>query len=119
LQSKNKEPATKSIHALIAVSIVIFFATFTRSSSIAESGKPARSPSNGIAPKVETNRILLVLENRMGGQLLRQKAKDKLSTLSLEQIRLLDSLAIRIIKSDHTAASDIAFLLITALIISS
>jgi hypothetical protein len=57
--------------------------------------------------------------NKMEGQLLQEKAKNKLSKLNSEQIRLLDSLAVRIIKSDHTAASNIAFLLITALIISS
>jgi hypothetical protein len=99
-----------------------FFAVFTRSLSIAESGKIGRGrsePRDRIAPKAETNRILWVLETRMEGQLLQEKTKDKLSTLSPEQIQLLESLAVRIIKSGHTPASDIAFLLITALIISS
>jgi hypothetical protein len=55
----------------------------------------------------------------MQGHLPQEKAKGKLSKLSSEQIRLLDSLAVRVMKNDRTAAADIAFLLITALIISS
>src|SRR5688572_28521477 len=105
----------------MVVSVIIFYAAFAPSLAIAESDKTGRSrsqPRNGIAPKAETNRIVRVLETRMEGQRL-QKVQDKLSTLSPEQIRLLDSLAARIIENDHTAASDIAFLLITALIISS
>jgi hypothetical protein len=122
LRPKIKKPAAKSVHALIAVSIVMFCGAFTRSLAIAESREIGRSPSSalkGMATEAETNRILWVLENRMEGKLLQEKAKDKLSTLRPEQIRLLDSLAVRIMQSNHTIASDIAFLLITALLISS
>jgi hypothetical protein len=122
LQAKTKGTATKSVHALIVLSAVIFCVTCTRSLAIAEPGITIHIPSqpqNPIAPNAETNRILWFLENKMEGQLLQEKAKNKLAKLNPEQIRLLDSLAARIIKSDHTAASDIAFLLITALIISS
>lgn len=107
---------------LIVVSIVIFVGVLTRSLAIAEAAKTGRSPSlplNGMATQAETKRILWVLENRTEGQLLQEKAKDKLSTLRPEQIRLLDSLAVRIMESNSTIASDIAFLLITALLISS
>jgi hypothetical protein len=101
------------------ISAVIFCVAF-HSLAIAEPGNIIRSqPQNGIAANSETNRILWVLEDRMQGQHLQEKARDKLSKLSSEQIRLLDSLAVRVIKSHRTAASDIAFLLITALIISS
>jgi hypothetical protein len=122
LQTKIKETATRSVHALIVLTAVLFCAAFTRSLAIADPGKTGRSLSqvqNGIAPNAETNRILWVLQNKTEGQLSREKAKDKLSKLSAKQIRLLDSLAVRIIKNDRTGASDIAFLLITALIISS
>jgi hypothetical protein len=119
---KTKGTATRSVHELIVLSAVIFCVPCTRSLAIGEPGLTGRSrnqPQNAIAPNAETNRILWVLENKMEGQLLQEKAKNKLSKLNSEQIRLLDSLAVRIIKSDHTAASNIAFLLITALIISS
>ena len=103
-----------------SISAVIFCVAFTHSLALAEPGTTIRSqPQNGIAANTETDRILWVLEDRMQGQHLQEKARDKLSKLSSEQIRLLDSLAVRIMKNDHTAASDIAFLLITALIISS
>jgi hypothetical protein len=102
------------------ISAVIFFVAFTHSLALAAPVHTVRSrPRSGIAAKSETDRILRVLEERMQGQRLQEKARDKLSKLSPEQIRLLDSLAVRIMKNDHTAASDIAFLLITTLIISS
>jgi hypothetical protein len=119
LQVKTKSPAAKSVYALAAA--IIFVAIFSRSLSIAESGKIDRNRSerrNGIAANPEINRILWVLETRTEGQ-LQEKAKDKLLTLSREQIELLDLLALRIVKHGPTVASDIAFLLITALIISS
>jgi len=102
------------------ISAVIFFVALTHSLAFAAPGGAVRSrPQGGIAANAETDRILWVLEDRMQGRQLQEKARDKLSKLSSEQIRLLDSLAVRIMKSDHTAASDIAFLLITTLIISS
>jgi hypothetical protein len=106
---------------LTLLGAIIFYAVFTGSLASAERGKTIRrsQPHNRIAPTTETNRILWVLENRMQGKLPQEKAEGKLSKLSSEQIRLLDSLAVRIMKNDHTAAADIAFLLITALIISS
>ncbi|HEY1266774.1 MAG TPA: hypothetical protein VGH16_05920 [Candidatus Binatia bacterium] len=102
------------------IGAVIFFAAFANSVAFADSGGtlPGRQPS-GIAGDSATDRILWVLEDRMQARDLHEKAKDKLSKLSPKQLRLLDSLAVRIIKNDHTTASDIAFLLITALIISS
>jgi hypothetical protein len=122
LRPNIKKPATKFVHVLIVVSIVIFVGVLTRSLAIAEAAKTGRSPSlplNGMATQAETKRILWVLENRTEGQLLQEKAKDKLSTLRPEQIRLLDSLAVRIMESNSTIASDIVFLLIAALLISS
>jgi hypothetical protein len=118
LRMRIQKTVTKVI---LVVSIVILFSPITRSLSIAESrkiGRPAQ-PHNELVLKGEMNRILRVLENRMEGQNLPVNVKDKLSTLSDEQIRLLDSLAVRMIKSDHTAASDIAFFLLTTLIILS
>jgi hypothetical protein len=111
----------KFVRVLILLSALVLCAVFSGSLAIAEPAETSRQsqPHDRVAPNMETNRILWVLENRMRGQLPQEKAKGKLSKLSSEQIRLLDSLAVRIMKNDRTAAADIAFLLITALIISS
>jgi hypothetical protein len=118
-----KNPATTLAHVLGVVSIVVWFvlfAGFTPSFSIAKAPEPGGSqPRRGIARAAETNRVLRVLENKMEGQFPQDKAMHKLSTMSRAEIRLLDSLAARVTKSTHTAASDIAFLLITTLLISS
>jgi len=123
LRSVTNGIARRSVHVLVVVSAVIFWAVFPPSLAIAEPGITVRSrsqPENGIAaPNLKANRIQWVLENKIEGRALQAKAKDKLSKLSPEQIRLLDALAARIIKSDRTVASDIAFLVITTLIISS
>lgn len=118
---KIKQTAPRSVQTLIVLGAVVFCAAFTRSLAIGELGETSSlsQPQNRTAPTAETNRILWVLENRMQGHLPQEKAKGKLSKLSSEQIRLLDSLAVRVMKNDRTAAADIAFLLITALIISS
>ncbi len=62
-------------------------------------------------------KILSVLENRIGDQPLIEKAKDKLSTLTDRQTLLIASLSDRVEKERNPASGDIAFLLITALII--
>jgi hypothetical protein len=60
--------------------------------------------------------ILSVLENRMGEQQLLQRVKDKLLTLGDGQIQLIASFSDRVVREKNTTGSDIAFLLMTALI---
>ncbi len=62
----------------------------------------------------EVSRILSVLENRVEDRPLLERTKDKLLTLDRKQIRLIASLS-EIVKG-NTAGSEIAFLLMTALI---
>ncbi len=62
-------------------------------------------------------RILSVLENRLGSPTVNEKVKDKVSTLSETQIRLIASLAELTSNGGQTAGADIAFFLITILII--
>lgn len=69
--------------------------------------------------KDDISKILSVLEKKTGDQKLVEKAKDKLSTLSGGEIRLISSLCERISEDSYSAGADIAFLLITTLIIFS
>jgi hypothetical protein len=91
---------------------------FLPSITLAASGKTA---SDSHAPYVlsfsaDVSKILLVLEDRIEDQQLLEKTKDKLLTLDQRQIRLIASLSDRVAKEGNTTGSDIAFLLMTALI---
>jgi hypothetical protein len=63
--------------------------------------------------------VLSVLEKRVGDQRLLGKIRDKLPTLSEDRLRMIASLSERVAVDDHSAKTDIAFLLLTALIIFS
>jgi len=62
-------------------------------------------------------KILSVLDNRMTDQPLLEKAKGKVFTLSDQHTRLIASLSDQVAKERSSTSGDIAFLLLTALII--
>lgn len=99
------------------------FGTLLADSSVALAaitGPRVQNPSTRVvARRADLGRILSVLEMKMGGHTLPGKVKDKLSTLTDGQIRLIASLSDRIADEGHTPSADIAFLLIAALIILS
>jgi ABC-type sulfate transport system substrate-binding protein len=64
----------------------------------------------------DVSKILSVFENRIEDPQLLERTKDKLLTLDQRQIRLIASLSDRVAKEGNTTGSDIAFLLMTALI---
>ena len=74
-----------------------------------------------IATNRQTDRfkVLSVLKNRMVDRKLIEKAKDKLLTLSGKQTRLIAALSEKITNAEDTAGTDVAFLLIIALIVLS
>ena len=67
----------------------------------------------------EVMKILSVLERKLADQKLLQKAKDKLLTLKDSELALITSLSEQVAKEGERPGVDIAFLLITALIILS
>jgi len=64
----------------------------------------------------EVGKIVSVLEERIEDQRLLQKAKEKLSAMSEEEVHLIARLGERFHSESHTADGDIAFLLVTVLI---
>ncbi len=62
-------------------------------------------------------KILSVLEERIGDQRLLEKAKGKLVTLGRSDLDLIASLSEQMIKEGKRPGVDLAFLLVTALII--
>ena len=67
----------------------------------------------------EVFKILSVLEGRIEDPKLIQKVKDKLSTLREDRLRMVVSLSERITDGDRGVETDIAFFLLTTLIIFS
>jgi len=67
----------------------------------------------------ETSKIMSVLEDRIEDPEVLAKTRDKVHTLSDEEIRLVSSLCDRIATGERTAQADIVFSLVTALIVLS
>jgi hypothetical protein len=86
-------------------------------SLLSRSSHEALVPETSLAP--ERAAIVSVLNNRIEDPRLLARAKDKLSVLQDREIRLISSLCKRILESDQSAGVEIAFSLVTALIILS
>ena len=67
----------------------------------------------------ETSKIMSVLEDRIEDPEVLAKTRNKLLTLSDEEIRLVSSLCNRISAGERTARAEIVFSLVTALIVLS
>jgi len=108
-----------------SITLVLFpflFLVYTWDVSVAFGRKPDPKLNHY---SVETNwgadrfKVLSVLENRMGDRKLIEKAEKKLLTLSGKKTHLIATLSERIANSEDTPGTDIAFLLIIALIVLS
>lgn len=67
--------------------------------------------------EADVQKILCVLEKRIGDQKLLEKTKGKLVTLERSELDLITSLSEQMTKEGERPGVDLAFLLITALII--
>jgi hypothetical protein len=115
---KMKIKAKRFVQVIAAGFVLAQWLIFLPSTTMAGSQKNAFDAD---APYVmssltDVSKILLVLENRIEDQQLLEKTRDKLLTLNDRQIRLIASLSDRVHTEGNTTGSDIAFLLMTALI---
>jgi len=78
--------------------------------------RPADSGSNDVVTRIK---ILSVLESRTMDRTILDKAADKLSTMEGRRLRILSSLSDRISEDSDAAGADIAFSLMTVLIVLS
>ena len=88
-------------------------------------------PASGMLPAKEVNlsykmnqagdpqKILAVLEKKMGEEKVSEKVRDKLFILTEAQMRLLISLGDRIADDGRTTGGDIVYFLITVMIVLS
>lgn len=112
----------KFIRLTIFLPLIFLFVIFNRDTSKtfgAIRGTKLDNPNSVIKRENVMLKILSILENKMGDHKISEKAKEKLSTLSDEQTRLIISLSEVIANDGQTAGADIAFLLIMILIILS
>jgi hypothetical protein len=110
---------SKKIALFLMPLLLISF--FTGPSIVSGAIGPVNAVTSPVPPDrgEEISMILKVLENKMGNQKIPQKALDKLLRLSDEQISLIASLSERIADNTRTVGADVAFLLITALLVWS
>jgi hypothetical protein len=104
--------------SLLSLLLISFFTGPSTVFGAIDSVNVAKSPAPPGRGE-EISMILKVLESKMGNQKIPQKALDKLVSLSDEQIGLITSLSERIADNSQTVGADVAFLLITAILVWS
>ncbi|HXX56430.1 MAG TPA: hypothetical protein VEI96_00350 [Thermodesulfovibrionales bacterium] len=107
---------------IIACSLILLSAVYSWGSSTTAEGVPRQGTdlhSKELKKDSAMAKILPVLESRVGDQKLLERAKDKLALMDEAEIRLIASLCERISLDRGTPDADIAFLLVTALIVLS
>ncbi len=103
---------------LIFLLLTLFLSSSRTSLGMSGSPAPGRAYS-AIYTEAEIKKVIAVLGNKIQGKKPAEKAKDKLMNLSDLQIRLIVSLAEIVGQGDPAPVADIAFLLMTVLIICS
>ena len=112
------EIMAKRFTETIAIGLTLAQCFFLPSTTMAGSLRNAHDSDSGyvLNSSTDMSKILLVLENRIDDQQLLERTRDKLLTLDERQIRLIASLSDRVVKEGNTTGSEVAFLLMTALI---
>jgi preprotein translocase subunit SecG len=103
----------------ITIGLTVFQFLISSLAIAAVTGATAVSNSNASHPSIhraDVSKIVAVLENKIEDQSSLEKTKKKLLTLNDRQTRLIASLSDRVTQKENSTGSDIAFLLMMALI---
>jgi hypothetical protein len=113
-----KTKLKRIVETIVASAAVAQWFVFLPTTAIADSGKPVPESDhrNVLSSSADMSKILWVLENKIEDRQLLERTEEKLLTLDRRQVRLIASLSDRAANKDDTTGSDIAFLLMTALI---
>ena len=106
------------IYAQIFILLCVLFPAYGAPAHAAETGQRqpvVREP----ALNVEMLKILPVLEGKIENRKLLERSKEKLFAMNSRELHLVASLCEKISDEGQTVSSDIAFLLVTALIVLS
>lgn len=106
-----------TMFAAALLSIILICSSSIASASVDYTG--SFSPIDKIHKKSDVSRVISVLKARTDDQKLLDKAREKLSEMNSKELRLLVSLCDRIRSEGDTAGADIAFYLVTTLLILS
>jgi hypothetical protein len=117
-----KNPRNYARGIMFGIAFLMVIAVFTMKPPLAGSGisQPQNTSLSSKWNREESQyKIIGVLENKMGGKKLSERAKEKLFSLNEGHTRLIISLCDRIAENEQAAGADIAYFLITALILLS
>jgi hypothetical protein len=115
---KNTAMRVRCISALIFVLICALH--LARGSTACEAASVQKQPAvREPALNVEMLKILPVLENKIENRKLLEKSKEKIFAMNNRELHLVAALCEKISDEKETVSSDIAFLLVSALIVLS
>ena len=116
------EPMKFVKRIMFCMAFVMIFADFPIKLAMPASGMLQAKEVN-LSDKMnragDRRKILAVLEKKMGEEKISEKVRDKLFTLNEAPMRLLISLCDRIADDGRTTRGDIAYLLITVMVVLS
>lgn len=102
---------------LIALPLLVLLATSVRSTAAAAGAGPVPAAARSVAAEKERRKVLMTIENRMSDDKALEKMREKLDVLAGRKLRLAAALCDRIALGSDSAGADIAFSLVTALIV--
>ncbi len=114
-----------NIHSLMKVpglyllSVLLALFVVCQSSALGAVSTPKSGSSHESLIKKEMPKIIPVLEGKIGDRKLIEKSKEKICLMDDREIRLISALCERIPVEESSVSGDIAFFLVTALIVLS
>ena len=110
----------RSIYSILISLLCLLFLFFPwNTRAQAETRKPGVDEYQSLHRETDVMKIISVLKKKVGDQKLLEKAKGKLSTMREPEFSLISSLAEHLLREGDRPGVDIAFVLLTALIIFS
>ena len=76
-------------------------------------------PEQTMEHRADLQQVLSVIEHRTKSEKVRERMREKISTLGERELHLAASLCERIARDDHSPRSNIAFSIVTAMIVLS
>lgn len=109
-----REWVKKNVRHIAVLSLVSLFSIAPVRASLASArAEPGRDTAG------DRQQVLAVIASRTHNEKILEKFKDKLEVLSSRKLRLAVSLCDRVARHDDTAGADIAFSLLTVLVVLS
>jgi hypothetical protein len=113
-------PRTASVPLIVFLFFVLLLLLWNASGVFAAStGVPAETRSLEFSKRHDISKIMSVLESRRQDKRALEKAAGKMSDMNERNLRLMSSLCDRITAGAGTPAADLAYSLLTALIVLS